>query len=71
MILRASAPFSYGLWSVGGFDGLDGLNGRLFRGCGGGNATGVHGGFLELDGQLGGQLDGQLGGQLGGQISCF
>lgn len=41
--LRGSAPFSYALWLAGGFDGLGGLNGRLWRGCGGENATGVHG----------------------------
>ena len=31
MFLWASAPFSYGLRSVGGLDGFDGLNGRVWR----------------------------------------
>ena len=44
--LRGSAPFCYALWLAGGFDGLGGLNGRLWRGCGGENATEVHGSSL-------------------------
>lgn len=43
LVFTASAPFSYALWLAGGFDGLDGLNGWLWRVCGGENATGVHG----------------------------
>ncbi len=38
---------------MGGLNGFDGLNGRLWRGCGGGNATGVHGGFLGVGGSVG------------------
>ena len=53
LVLRASAPFLYGLRSVGGLNGFDGLNGRLWRGCGGGNATGVHGGLFGVGGSVG------------------
>ena len=42
LVFTASAPSSYALRLAGGFDGLDGLNGWLWRVCGGGNATGVH-----------------------------
>ena len=58
--LRGSAPFSYALQLAGGFDGFGGLNGRLWRGCGGENATGVHGsGFGSwMDGRVDSWVDG-------------
>ena len=43
LVFTASAPFSYALWLAGGFDGFDGLNGRRWKGCGGENATEMHG----------------------------
>ena len=38
---------------MGGLNGFDGLNGRVFRGCGGENATGVHGGLLGVGWSVG------------------
>ena len=43
LVFTASAPFSYALWLAGGFDGLDGLNGWLWRVCGGESDTGLQG----------------------------
>lgn len=39
LVFTASAPFSYALQLAGGFDGFGGLNGWLWSGCRGENAT--------------------------------
>ena len=75
LVFTASAPFSYALWLAGGFDGLDGLNGWLWRGSGGARWRERHRSarerLWELVSRLVGQLVGQLVSQLVSHFSAF
>ena len=46
LVFTGFCALSLCLWANGGMEGLERLNWRLWRGCGGENATGVHGGFF-------------------------
>lgn len=71
LVFTASAPFSYALWLAGGFDGLDGLNGWLWRVRRLERHRGAREWIWKLDGRLDGRLGGQLDGQLDGHFSVF